>query len=111
MEILLKRDDTGKSSISEKELLSLIDFSSILDLISKLESKIEEISNRPIIDRETIIKLLSTDVINLNEPTNFSCSSSIEKLENIPDGVFYYDTVNNRFRGKVNNLWKTFNFE
>ena len=111
MDILIKKTSpTSRNSITDKELLSHVDNSSLIKDINLLKEEIKLLKSQPKLDRQLLISLLTNEVINL-EPTNFNCSSSIEKLENIPNGTFYYDGINNRFRGKINNNWKSFKQE
>ena len=116
MELLIKKDNTGKNSIDIKELTSILGLSS---LIEKLENRIKDLENKNLnlektikenskINRIDIIKTLSnSDVIMFNEPINISCPPSIEKIEAIPNGCFYYDVVNDKFKVKIKNNWET----
>jgi hypothetical protein len=116
MEILLKKDSTGKNSIDIKELSSILGLSS---LIEKLENRIKDLENKNL-NLEKIIKehskingldviqaLTNSGIINFNSPINVSCPPSIEKIESIPNGCFYYDVVNDKFKIKIKNNWET----
>lgn len=92
MEILIKKDGSGKSTLSELELKQLLKISELQKKIQNLEKIVSSLQKKEYFTKEDILNISNKEFLKINEPINISSAQSIEKIDKIPEGVIYYNS-------------------
>jgi hypothetical protein len=105
MEILIKKDINGKSTTSLKELGELLNLAPLRVQVRKLIDSIENIKNEPKLTKNDILSMLFGEFLTKAEGINLSQPGSIEKQENVPFGIIYYNDILDKLRLHTKNGW------
>jgi hypothetical protein len=110
MEFILKKDGSGNTTISDKELIKLFKLVSIDKRLKTAEAKLAKLEKAPEVSKETILNMINMDFLKSGEVLNISAAPSIEKDKKIKPGSIYYNPSKG-VRLKTKEGWITLKFD
>lgn len=107
MEILIKKDNTGKSSASLQELADLIQLSHLKKQMRDFQLLFEKFKVEYKPDKKDILAATSSEYLKRGDVLITKIVGSVEKNESLPTGSIYYNEEMDALRLKTKQGWKS----
>ena len=106
MEILIKKGSNGNATTtSVKELGELLEVTPIKVKVRKLIESLDSLKNEPKLTKKDVLAMVEGEFLTKGECFNLSQPGSIEKQQNVPLGIIYYNEVLDKLRLNTKNGW------